>query len=129
MKEEKKMKKVVVIIMVLLVMLVTFYGQVYADYIDPIERPGVYKPAQNEQSNNTKFIERANLVLGIIRFAGTFISVIILMVLGIKYMIGSTEEKANYKEAMVPYIIGAVMVFAIPNLIGMVYDIIVKNLY
>lgn len=128
MKEEKKMKKIVVIMMVLLVMLVTSYGQVYADYIDPITNPEPYKPIVNLEGRNTKFIERANLVLGIIRFAGTFVSVLILMVLGVKYMLGSVEEKANYKEAMGPYIIGAVMVFAIPNLIGIVYDIVTKSI-
>lgn len=122
------MKKVLAVIIILLVMLVTSYGQVYADYIDPITNPEPYKPIENLEGRNTKLIERGNIVLGIIRFAGTFISVIILMVLGIKYMIGSTEEKANYKEAMGPYIIGAVMVFAIPNLIGIVYDLVTKNL-
>ncbi len=122
------MKKVVMVIMILFVVLLTSYSQVYATFTDPITDPGTYKPGTNVASQNTKFIERANIVLGVIRFAGTFISVIILMVLGIKYMIGSTEEKANYKEAMVPYLIGAVMVFAIPNIIGMVYDLIVNNI-
>ena len=40
------------------------------------------------------------------------ISVIVLIVLGIKYMMGSVEEKAEYKKTLMPYIIGAGLVFA-----------------
>ena len=33
------------------------------------------------------------------------------MILGIKYMTGSAEEKAEYKKTMVPYLVGAVILF------------------
>lgn len=122
------MKKVFMIVMILFVVLLTSYSQVFASFTDPITDPSSYKPAANSSSNNTKLIERGNIVLGVIRFAGTFISVIILMVLGIKYMVGSIEEKANYKEAMGPYLIGAVMLFTIPNIIGILYDLVVNNI-
>ena len=42
-------------------------------------------------------------------------------------MLASVQEKALYKETFIPYIIGAVMVFAIPNIIGVIYDL-VKNM-
>lgn len=64
--------------------------------------------------------------MGTIRAIGTFISVVTLMTLGIRYMLASTGDKALYKETFIPYIIGAVMVFAIPNIIGVIYDL-VKN--
>lgn len=121
------MKKVVAIIIILFVMLCVSYGQVYAStYIDPITNPEPYKPIENLEGRNTKFIERANLVLGIIRVAGSFLAVIILMTLGIKYMLGTAAEKADYKNSMIPYLVGAIMVFTIPNVIGILYDII-KN--
>ena len=40
-----------------------------------------------------------------IKVVGTFLAVGILMVIGIKYVTGSVEEKANYKKTMIPYII------------------------
>lgn len=40
-----------------------------------------------------------------IRIIGTFIAVGALMIIGIKYITGSVEEKANYKKTMIPYII------------------------
>lgn len=47
----------------------------------------------------------------IIRNVGIVLAVVILMVLGIKYMVGSAEEKADYKKSMIPYLIGAVVLF------------------
>ena len=44
-----------------------------------------------------------------------------LAALGIKYMIGSVEDKANYKENMVRYIIGAVLIGAGPTIVNWIY--------
>lgn len=96
--------------------------------VDPIENPGEYKPSENPVSNNTKFIERGNLVIGVIQLLGTAIAVITLMTLGIRYMLAGIQEKALYKETMGPYLIGAIMVFAIPNIIAVLYDFITGNI-
>ena len=42
---------------------------------------------------------------------GVAVAVITGMVIGIKYMTGSVEEKANYKQRLVPYLIGCIVVF------------------
>lgn len=60
-------------------------------------------------------------IVGIIQVAGTIVSVGMLAVLGIKYMMGSSEEKAEYKKTLMPYAIGAILVFAAVNLASMVY--------
>ena len=41
----------------------------------------------------------------------SILAVIILIVLGVKYMMGSAEEKAEYKKTLLPYFIGALFVF------------------
>ncbi|MDE5830161.1 MAG: pilin [Clostridia bacterium] len=64
-----------------------------------------------------------NQILGIIRVIGTIIAVGVLMVLGIKYMMGSAEEKAEYKKTMLPYLIGAVLLFAAVNLAAYIVDL------
>lgn len=89
---------------------------------DPITNPDAYKP--NSTGGNTKFIGKANIIIGTIRVVGTVIAVVALMIIGLRYMFGSVEERANYKETMVPYLIGAIMIFTIPNLLGIVYDLV-----
>ena len=54
--------------------------------------------------------------------AASILAIIILIVLGVKYMMGSAEEKADYKKSMIPYIVGAVLVFASTAIVGVVYD-------
>lgn len=64
-----------------------------------------------------------NSILSIIRVIGTVIAVGVLMVLGIKYMMGSAEEKAEYKKTMLPYLIGAVILFGAVNIATYVVSI------
>lgn len=50
-------------------------------------------------------------VVDIITTIAIIVAVVVLLVLGIKYMMGSAAEKAEYKKTMIPYLIGAVLVF------------------
>ena len=71
-----------------------------------------------------RVLEIGNDVVGVIQLVGSFISVGVLVVLGIKYMMGSVEERAEYKKAMLPYFIGAIMLFAITNILSIVMSIV-----
>lgn len=86
--------------------------------------PDAYEPKELTVSDAGEFIDIANAVIGAIRIFGTVVAVVALMALGVKYMLGSTQEKATYKETMIPYLIGAIMVFAIPNIIGIILDLV-----
>lgn len=77
----------------------------------------------NADVQSDKIVGVGNSVIAIIRVVGIVIAVIILLVLGIKYMMGSAEEKADYKKSMIPYIVGAVLIFASTTIVGVVYDI------
>lgn len=73
--------------------------------------------------STTKVTDKVGEVLGFIRVIGMIVSVGVLMVLGIKYMVGSVEEKASYKHSMIPYLIGAAILFSGTLLPSMIYDI------
>lgn len=76
---------------------------------------------------STKFSNMVGVVLGVAQVIGSLISVIWLIILGVKYMMGSVEERADYKKTLIPYILGALMIFGISNLLNMVYNIAVFN--
>ena len=63
-----------------------------------------------------------NKIIQIVSVIGSIASVIVLVVLGIKYMMGSAEEKAEYKKTLLPYIIGAALVFAASAIAGIVFN-------
>ena len=72
---------------------------------------------------NTSIIKTmGGQIIGVVRTVGVLVAVVILLILGIKYMIGSAEEKADYKKNMVPYLVGAVLIFAASTIAGIVYD-------
>lgn len=62
-------------------------------------------------------------IVGVIQTVGIVIAVVILLVLGIKYMMGSAEEKADYKKSMIPYIVGAILIFASTTIVNIVYQL------
>ena len=55
-------------------------------------------------------VSAGNQILAILRVVGVIIAVAVLIILGIKYMMGSAEEKAEYKKTLVPYVIGVILV-------------------
>lgn len=61
-------------------------------------------------------------VMGILQTTGIVISVLILIVLGIKYMMGSAEEKAEYKKTMIPYLVGAALIFGASIISNVVFQ-------
>ena len=62
-------------------------------------------------------------IVNIIQIVGIVVAVIVLLVIGIKYMIGSASEKAEYKKTMIPYVVGAVLVFAGTSLVKVIYSL------
>ena len=66
---------------------------------------------------------KAEKVLGIIQTVGIVISVIMLMVIGMKYILSSVEERADYKQTLMPYLIGAVLVFTGTTIPQIIYKI------
>ena len=70
--------------------------------------PDKYDPGQ--QTLGPVFLGRASTILGIIKYIGILISVLGLAIIGIKFLLSSVEGKAEYKKALVPYLVGCVMI-------------------
>lgn len=64
-----------------------------------------------------------NSVIGIIQIAGTGISMIMVSLLGIKYIMAAPSDKADVKKQIAPLVIGAVILFASVNLVGIIADV------
>lgn len=62
-------------------------------------------------------------MLGFVQVIGSAVSVIIIAVVGIKYMWSSVEEKAEMKQTMFYYVIGAILVFTTVNVVSIAYDV------
>ena len=86
--------------------------------------PNDYSPNSTTEVSNADFLKDiGNNIVGPISVVASIISVGVLIVLGIKYMIGSAEERAEYKKTMLTYIIGAFMVFGITTILNIIIEI------
>jgi len=61
-------------------------------------------------------------ILDIIRNIAAILLVVLLAVLGIKFMMGSTEEKAEYKKSFIPLIVGTAIVLLATSLGGFIWN-------
>lgn len=69
---------------------------------------------------NAKVLKILDAVLGLVQIAGTGISMIMVTVLGIKYMLAAPSDKADVKKQIAPLVIGAIILFASVNLVNIV---------
>ena len=85
---------------------------------NPFENPGEFDPTKDPQvAGKDSILEKAGKVLGTIQVIGIVIAVIVITILGIKYMVGSVEEKAEYKKTMIPYIVGVAFLVSITTIV------------
>ena len=62
-------------------------------------------------------------IIGTIITIGIILCVVALAIIGVKYMLGSVEQKAEYKKTMIPFLIGIFMIVGITTIIGIVSKI------
>ena len=116
------MKKTVKILTILLIAitLITFTTNVFAansgSALDPKNISASYK------SDGGDLKVKAGNIMGMIRNVAAIIAVIIIMVLGVKYMLGSVEEKAEYKKSFVPLIVGIVLVVSATAIASFIFN-------
>ena len=62
--------------------------------------------------------------LSLIRMVGIIVSVISLAVIAMKIIFASVNEKAAYKQMLLPWAIGGVLVFAMTTIPTFIYDLV-----
>ena len=69
-----------------------------------------------------EMLDVGGVIIGILQWIGSAVSVIVVVVNGIKYMLASTGEKAEYKKTFIYYVIGSILVFSAVNIMSVVYN-------
>ena len=143
------MKRIVKVTIILMVIFTTFaqINCVYAGKQTELEELQQQEKQQKEQGYNTKWSEkstdwwkpinedvgeeelksRADIVVTVIRNVGIVVSVVALMIIGIREMTAGAEEKSIIKQSMPGYILGIIMVVAVTALPSIIYGL-TKNL-
>ena len=78
---------------------------------------GKKNPEPKEEGQSTAIINFDTIKSGlgslynVLFVLGTILAVVIGLVLGLKFLLGSIEEQAQVKEMLIPYVLGCVVIF------------------
>lgn len=112
----KKSLKIVSILM-LAMMMIMLATPVFAS--SAIKEITIKDP---EGEGKTNVLNLVGSVLGFLRWAAIIGGVVIITILGIKYMMGSLEEKAAYQKSMIPLVVGIVVVMGATFIAKLLFD-------
>lgn len=105
--------KAISVLLIAAMMLFTISTTVFA--VDP---NGIISNMNNVNNVDTNSISAiGGQIANILSTIGIIVGVIVLLVLGIKYMMGSTSEKAEYKKTMIPYLVGIVLLLGASGIV------------
>ena len=117
----KKSKAILVAFIMILIMIIPLTTNATTQ-INPYE----YEPSGPNSTDVKDMYKFGGRVAGAIQIVGTAVSAGTMIIMGIKYVMASADEKAEYKERMVPYFIGAVLLFGASNIVKIVYNMFIN---
>lgn len=120
----KKAKKIIFMILICITLVVAIIP--YHTLAFDTSGLGELNNYKGDGGKSEAFDAIINNVIKIIQVVASIISVAVLVALGIRYMAGGVEERANYKKTMLPYVVGAFLVFGISNFTAMIYELAKK---
>lgn len=83
-----------------------------------------YKPDDLTEGDINSAFDLGRTIITGLTTVGIILSVMMMIVLGIKYMTGSVEEKAEYKKTMLPMFIGCIFIFLSATIVAVIYGIV-----
>lgn len=111
-------KIIFLIIIFMFVLMFCSQGTFAVEKLDP----GKYRPTMNPDEGSYIF-KMGGRVLKVLRNVAAAVSVLVLTIIGIKYIVGSAEEKAGYKETMIPVVVGCIFVAALSSILTLIQSI------
>lgn len=83
-----------------------------------------FKPEELTGEDYNEAFNMASTIVGALTTIGMVIAVVGIIILGLKYMMGSVEEKADYKKTMIPYLVGCILIFCISKIVSIIYSLV-----
>lgn len=115
------MKKYKVLLSILIALLILIFPLIInASQINPTD----YKSDRPTDSEVKDMYLFGGSIAGVIQVVGSAVSIGALLIIGIRYVVSSADEKAEYRQRMIPYFIGAVLLFASVNIIKIIDSIV-----
>ena len=85
--------------------------------------PEDFKPGDLTDSDTAVAFRSAGVIVNAIINVGLVISIVMFMVLGMKYIMGSIEDREVYKKTLMPMVIGTLMIFISGKIVSIIWNI------
>lgn len=114
------MRKIIagILILIISIFMISNFNLVYASTVDDVFGDADEFINQGERQQNAAggineeiLGDTTNFLYNLLLAIGIVVAVIVGSILGIKYMMGSVEEKAEYKQTLLAYVISCAVVF------------------
>lgn len=80
----------------------------------------IKKDHNDSTSASEKVSNMSTTIIVTVRLIGTCVAVVMLLVLAMKYMFAAPGDKADIKKSAIPYVIGAVVLFSVVGILGII---------
>ena len=119
----KKSLKFIATILLALMLTFTFAQPISFAEADPISTIIDNTKADTTKVESGNATTIAQTVTSWILVISIVVSVVVLMYTGLKFIVGSTQEKAEYKKSLVPLIIGIAIVLFSTTIIKVLFSL------
>ena len=117
------------IIMVLMVIICSFALPIFAKNTD-LKKGDIktgkdgwitWEPeAYDKSAASGRVAKTSDAVLSVVQVVAMGTAIIMLIVLGIKYISAAPSDKADIKKSAVAYVVGAIVLFAVTGILGVI---------
>lgn len=108
-------KKTIISILIMMIVLFAFSTIGYCDEINTDAYKNIYK---NEGQSD--IFSMAGGIITIVQVVSVIVAVVMLTILGIRYMYASPNDKASIKDRLIPYLMGALLIFGASTLLNII---------
>lgn len=87
-----------------------------------IINPGNFEPPALTEDDTEVVTSKISPIVTIMRTIGFIVLIVTIILIGIRFMLGSIEEKADYKKSMIPFLIGAIIFFGLSQFLALIIE-------
>lgn len=133
----KDMKRILFKLNILILVAMLFFSimSTTVQASDPPEETGDLQATSNANMDVGMFIDdqatkvedlirnTAETAIASLRISSVAIAIIFLLVIGMKYMISSSGDRADIKKHAVAYVVGAFVLFSVPQIVALLIEV------
>lgn len=110
----------IILLTIIFMFVLTFFQTISfaGEKIDPDD----YK-TDVKYDDATYIFDKGGQMLKVVRNIAAIVSVVTISIIGLRYMVGSVEQKAEYKQTMFPVAVGCILVASLSAILTLIQSI------